>query len=204
MTFDTKKRDPVMSNALQKVEIVPATAERWPDVEELFGPKGAVGGCWCMWWFQSGKEFESNAGPGNREQLRRRVHSGRPPGLLAYLEGQVAGWCALGPRDEYKRVGASRNLKPAGIDRGAWAITCFFVGRGARRQGLASLLLSAAVDFAREHGATSVEGYPIDTSIRQGKASDFTGTQPMFERNGFVEVERRAAFRPIMRLSLES
>lgn len=28
----------------------PLTAEAWSDFEELFGRRGACGGCWCMWW----------------------------------------------------------------------------------------------------------------------------------------------------------
>lgn len=186
------------------LQIVPATAKRWNDVETLFGPKGAVSGCWCMWWFQRGKEFEANAGEPNRLALRERVLSDRPPGLLAYADGAPAAWCALGPRDEYKRIGNSRNFKPAEADPGAWAITCFFVGRGARRQGLATQLLQAAVAFADEHGATSIEGYPVDTRDRAMNPYDFTGTQDMFERAGFVEAERRGKNRPIMRLPLDS
>jgi GNAT superfamily N-acetyltransferase len=187
-----------------EVEIVSATGERWPDVESLFGPRGAVGGCWCMWWYQRGKEFDTNAGEPNRLALRERVLSGRPPGLLAYADGNAVAWCALGPRDEYKRIGHSRNFKPAEADPGAWAITCFFVARVARKQGLASQLLARAIDFARENGATNIEGYPVDTRDRAMNPYDFTGTQSMFERAGFVEAERRGKNRPIMRLSLDS
>ncbi len=28
-------------------DVVPLTPERWPDLEDLFGPKGACYGCWC-------------------------------------------------------------------------------------------------------------------------------------------------------------
>ena len=67
-----------------------------------------------------------------------------------------------------------------------WAVTCFVVARAARRSGVASALLEAAVTYAREHGARVIEGYPVDTAgARITSASGYTGTLSMFERAGF-------------------
>ena len=76
----------------------PATPERWPDIERLFGPNGACAGCWCMWWRLGRRDFERQKGEGNRAALRRLVESGGVPGLLAYQGGLPVGWCALSPR----------------------------------------------------------------------------------------------------------
>ncbi len=73
----------------------PLTAERWPDLEKLFGERGACGGCWCMWWRLSRGEFERQKGAGNKRALRRLVNSDLPPGVLAYLGGEPVGWCAV-------------------------------------------------------------------------------------------------------------
>jgi hypothetical protein len=44
----------------------PVTPERWPDLERLFGPRGACGGCWDMWWRAERSTFEAQQGDGNR------------------------------------------------------------------------------------------------------------------------------------------
>ena len=41
-----------------ELEFHPVTPERWSDFETLFGEKGACGGCWCMLWRLTRKEFE--------------------------------------------------------------------------------------------------------------------------------------------------
>jgi GNAT superfamily N-acetyltransferase len=85
-----------------------------------------------------------------------------------------------------------------------WAITCFYIDRRHRRQGVAAALLQAAVDHARAQGAPTLEAYPIDTSDRGSVASAdiYTGTLAMFDRAGFREVARRDG-RPIVRLTVD-
>ena len=66
------------------------------------------------------------------------------------------------------------------------SINCFVVARTARRSGVASALLDAAVAYAAEHGAAILEGYPVDTrGTRISSASVYTGTAGMFRRAGF-------------------
>ena len=55
------------------MEIHPLTPERWSDFEELFGPRGAYGGCWCMWWRTTRKEFEGCQGEKNRQAMKALV-----------------------------------------------------------------------------------------------------------------------------------
>lgn len=186
------------------IEVLPANAERWNDLQQLFGPNGAVAGCWCMWWFQSSREFEANHGDPNRALLEAKVRGETPPGLLAYVDGRVAGWCAIGPRDAYGRLQRSRNLGAGTPDDRAWAIVCFYIAPWARRMGIARALTEAAVAFAREHGAATVESYPVDTTDGRKRSSGdvFTGVPAVFESAGFTEVERRAPARPIMRRRL--
>ena len=69
-----------------KLEFHPVTPERWSDLETLFGEKGACGGCWCMLWRLTRKEFEAQKGEGNRRAMQRIVNSGEIPGLLAYSD----------------------------------------------------------------------------------------------------------------------
>lgn len=184
------------------VEVHPVTPARWADLEALFGPRGAVGGCWCMYWRLRAKDYEAGLGDENRAALHALVAAGREPGLLAYVAGQPAGWCSLGPRETFPRFARSRTLQPID-DRPVWSIVCFFVDRRFRRRGLMGALLQAAVAYAREHGARIVEGYPIDPGEqRYAEVYSWTGYLDAFRAAGFVEVARRSEKRPIMRLHL--
>jgi ribosomal protein S18 acetylase RimI-like enzyme len=84
---------------------------------------------------------------------------------VAYVEDQAVGWTRVGPRSDFPRVTASRALARVLTDEpGVWWVTCFAVDNHYRRAGVASALLKAAVEFSREHGATAVEGHPVDVA----------------------------------------
>lgn len=179
------------------------TPERWADLETLFGPQGACGGCWCMWWRIPRAEFNRQQGEGNRLALRALVESGVVPGILAYADGRPVGWCALQPRVEYPALARSRVLK-AVDDAPVWSVTCFYVAKGHRRQGITVKLLEAAAAHARAHGAAVLEGYPKDpqSGEKQPDAFIFTGMLSAFLQAGFSEVARRSPTRPTMRKDL--
>lgn len=187
---------------MSRPEIHPLTAARWPDLERLFGPKGACAGCWCTWWKLRRPEWTAGKGEGNRRRQEAWVRSGTVPGLLAYVDGAPAGWVAVEPREAYSALGRSRTLAP--VDgTPVWAITCFFVARPHRRKGISRALAQAAVRHARAAGARAVEAYPVD--YRGGKVADawvFTGAPSTFRDLGFVEVARRSRSRPIVRKTL--
>ena len=187
---------------MPRLEVHPLTPRRWPDLEKLFGPRGACGGCWCMYWRLPRKEVERRKGEGNRRLLRKLAGSGTPPGLLAYLDGEPVGWCALAPREVYPVLGRSRVL--ARVDeKPVWSVVCFFVARRHRSRGVSRALVRAAVAFARKHGAKIAEGYPVEP--RKGRAPDvflWTGLPGTFLTAGFKEVARRSPTRPILRRAL--
>jgi len=82
-------------------EVHPLTPKRWPDFETLFGDHGAYGGCWCMWWRSTRREFEERKGEGNRRALKAIADGGKVPGILAYLGQEPVGWCSVAPREEF-------------------------------------------------------------------------------------------------------
>jgi GNAT superfamily N-acetyltransferase len=184
-------------------DVFPLTRERWADFERLFGPRGACGGCWCMWWRLTNAEMEAGKGEGNRLRQKGSVEAGRVPGLLAYLGGLPAGWIAVEPRREYPRLARSRVLAP--LDEvPVWSVTCFFVDRRYRNQGLTVALLKAAVEHVARQGGRVVEGYPIEPR-QPGKSPPvfvYTGLVSAFLRAGFKEAARRSPTRPIMRLTI--
>jgi GNAT superfamily N-acetyltransferase len=156
-----------------------------------------------MWWKETQGEFEARAGASNRLAFRRIVASGKVPGILAYSGRTPVGWCAVEPRDRYKRLVRSRTLAP--VDEAAvWSVVCFFVARGFRRIGLQADLVGAALAHASRNGARIVEGYPVDPGKGASAAAwMWTGIASAFRRAGFVEVERRSRTRPIMRYFFE-
>jgi GNAT superfamily N-acetyltransferase len=180
----------------------PLTSERWNDLEALFGPRGACGGCWCMTWRLTRAEYERGKGDGNREAFRAVVASGAPVGLLAYAGNEPIGWCAIAPREDFPALERSRILKRVD-DEPVWSVVCFFVKRGWRRRGISTRLLTAAIDFAAEHGARIVEGYPVEPrKAEMPPVFAWTGLTASFRQAGFVEVARRSEKRPIMRYEI--
>jgi GNAT superfamily N-acetyltransferase len=181
------------------LEIHPATPGRWADFEALFGPKGAVGGCWCAYWRASAKAVKAGKGEGNKALIRRAVEAGPPPGLIACLGGKPAGWCAVAPRTAYPRLQNSRILAPVDAEP-VWSVTCFFLAREARGRRLSVALLKAARAFVAAEGGRILEGYPVEpVKSPYPAAYAWTGFAGAFREAGFTEVARRSPTRPIMR-----
>jgi GNAT superfamily N-acetyltransferase len=127
------------------------------------------------------------------------VRDGPAPGVLAYAEEEPVGWCAVAPRQVYVRLQKSRVLAPVD-DRPVWSISCLFVARPYRRQGVSVRLIRAATEFARGQGAEVVEAYPVvPYTDAMPAAFAWTGTVSAYERAGFREAARHSDARPIMR-----
>jgi GNAT superfamily N-acetyltransferase len=178
----------------------PLTPERWDDFEALFGANGACAGCWCAWFLMTNREFTGAKKEGHKELMRTIVHSGVEPGIIAYADGVPAGWVALAPRERYKRLATSKHLG-AVDEKPVWVISCFFIHRIYRRQGLMEKLLAAAVAYAREMGVQTLEAFPLDVEGKMSSTQMYTGKSSVFYDLGFSEVARRD-YRPILRLEL--
>ena len=179
----------------------PLTPDRWHDVVKLFGPRGACAGCWCMFPRNTTAEGKTSGAP-NRRAFKKLVDSGIPPGLLAYDGDEPVGWVAIAPRAEYRRFERSRILQPVD-QQPVWSVPCFFIAREHRGRGLTTALLGAACDWARDRGASIVEGYPVDTHGKiYAPTFAFHGVVATFTAAGFHEVLRRSDRRPIMRRAL--
>ena len=190
-----------------RVQSSAATAQRWSDVVSVFGRRGEdPGWCWCR-RFLAPPTDAVDLGD-NREALRREIYTAVvPPGVIAYVDDAPAGWSRVMPRSALPAVLANRALRRLLVDDpGAWWVACFAVDRRQRTSGVATALLDAAVAHARAHGATAVEGHPVDTdSLHAWRVSGsalFTGTMRMFLTNGFTEIGRTYPSGPVMRLEL--
>ncbi len=179
------------------IRVVPATPDRWPDIEELF----ARIACWCQYWRVPASEYRRASTDELREglraarqrALRNQVGQPTPPGMLAYIDGRSLGWCGFGPRHTMERLVRSRTI-PAVDTRPVWAIVCFLVRVGYRRRGVARALLDGAIECARLHGAPALEAYPVDPgSKRIDVTFAYVGTLSMFERAGFRRIVETSA-----------
>ncbi len=178
------------------------TPELWPALEDLFGRGGASNGCWCMYW-PIGPEYRRRPRTENQEALRTLTKHGPAPGLLAFDGDLAVGWCRLTPRATQPWLERARFFERVD-DLPVWSLSCFYVRRSHRRQGVTSALITAALRAAKRAGAPAVEAYPVDTAAPKGTSNLFTGTAHSFEQAGFVTVARRSPARPIMRHDLRS
>lgn len=186
-----------------KLDFYPLTPQHWDDFETLFGLHGAFSGCWCMWFYERGKEFAQNQGEPNRLALKARVDSGQTPGILAYQNGTPVGWCAFAPRAAYPRLAHSRTLKPLD-DTPVWSVTCFYIAKAFRGQGLTVKLLKAVQSEVKARGGKVIEGYP--TQPKEERTNDawlFAGLVSAFLKAGFIEVAHPTETRRIMRYTIQ-
>ncbi len=185
---------------VEKWEYHPLTPERWEDFVQLFGPNGACAGCWCAWFLMTNREFTTSRKEGHKELMRTLVHSGFVPGIIAYADGKPAGWVALAPRERYKRLATSKLL--AAVDeQPVWVISCFYIFRDYRHQGLMEKLITAAVEYARGQGVKILEAFPVDAKEKMSSLSLFTGKADIFYRLGFEQAALRET-RLILRKTL--
>jgi GNAT superfamily N-acetyltransferase len=191
--------------AVGAIEVVPATPNRWADIVTVLGGNSDKG-CWCQAPRGRAAGY-GRAEPGaRREALQSQLDENPPPGMLAYVGGEIAGWCGFGPRPNLPRLVRSRTI-PKVDDLPVWSILCFNVRPGFRRRGVAAALLDGVIDFARRSGAPGVEAYPIDPEGgRVDVGFGYVGVTPMFEKAGFRRVVETAAHsdrRPRILMRLE-
>lgn len=191
------------TSTIGALEFYALDRSRWKDFEDLFGQRGACGGCWCMSWRLKKSVFESQKGEGNRRAMKELVEDGEVTGIIAYLENKPVAWCAVAPREQYPRLENSRVLSRLD-DKPVWSITCLFIAKSFRRKGISSLLLKGVIEYCRKEGVKIIEAYPIipyADSIPDAFA--WTGILSSYKKAGFKEAGRRSKSRPIMRYYLE-
>ena len=167
------------------IEVLPATG-RWDDFASFMVPrKPGARGCVCIAYRNSSLDM-----PGRVAHMRALCQSEPGPGVLAYVDDQVAGWCSVAPKSTYRALVNSRTI-PHVQDEDAWSVVCFVVRPAFRRRGLMHHLLDGAVEHAHAMGATALEGYPVDPgSDRIDQTSGYVGTVQLFEAHGFSRVRQ--------------
>jgi len=190
--------------------VVPANEASWEDLRTVFGTRGQASRCQCQRYKLRPREsFASFPAEERAQRLRQQTDCGHPgsgttSGLVAYLDGEPVGWCAVEPRTAYEGLLRNNRVPWQGRDEdktddSVWAVTCLFTRAGLRKRGVSRALARAAVDFARERGARAIEGYPI-TTTNVVLEELHVGTEGVFADAGFTEVSRPTPRRVVMRL----
>ncbi len=176
----------------------------WPFVADLFGSKGACGGCWCQYWRvpRGGRLWESVKGDPNKKAMKKLVESGRATGILAFEGERPVGWCSFGRRTDFPRTERVKAYCRDDIE-GVWSINCFFVIKEFRGQGLSLKLAEKAVRAIRKRKGRIIEAYPVTLTGEGNKlppAFSYTGPEKIFESLGFKEIQRISRSSPLYRL----
>ena len=178
------------------------TSYNWKVLEQLFGEKGACGGCWCMLWRLPHQEFEKNKGDGNRKLLKAMAKKNKPLGIIAMDKDMAIGWCSVSPKSSFVRLKKSRLFKENFEREDVWTVSCLFLIKGYRRRGISSGLIQEAARYAFSLGAKIVEAYPLtnsDNSIPDAFA--WVGFEGMYRKAGFKKTSSPSAKRAVMQLS---
>jgi GNAT superfamily N-acetyltransferase len=214
----TSSRAPAVKPQLAEapIAVVPANEASWDDLQTVFGTRGTATICQCQRFKLQPKEAFSNFPAEERaRRLREQTNSGIPEadtttGLVAYLDGEPVGWCAVEPRTAYPGLLRVYRVPWVGraedkTDDSVWAVTCLFTRAGFRRRGVSYALARAAVDFARERGARALEGYPMITEPGQDVTwgEILVGNRSIFAAAGFTEVSHPTPRRVVMRIDFD-
>jgi len=173
----------------------PVTRSTAGDFETLFGGPGGPKPCWCMTWRATPEEIKHNKGPARRRQILGRIADCVPVGLVGYAGGEPVAWVSIAPRHTFRNLGGPEAQPGDKI----WSLTCMYVRRQLRGEGIGRQLITAAIAYAREQQADILEAYPVAPTSPSYR---FMGFVPVFEGFGFVEVGKAGTRRHVMRLTL--
>ena len=199
----------------QGVKVVPANEASCDDLLTVFGARGPAAGCYCQRYkLAPGEAFSKFPREERAARLREQTACGNPDaettsGLVAYVDGEPAGWCAVESRPTYAGLVRVYRVPWEGrdedrSDEGVWAVTCVLVRAGYRKRGIAYALAAAAVEHARARGARALEAYPMRTEAGEITWDEIhVGAQSIFADAGMSEVSRPGKRRAVMRINFE-
>lgn len=192
---------------MSTITIQPATADRFDDVQHALSGGGDGAACQCQWWMLRNKDWQNTSRTDREEMLRHEIGAPVSPALIAYVDGEAAGWVRVGPRTAQTRLAYTRAFAASPLawdDPDVWAVTCFVIRREFRGQGLNHRLLEAAVAHARANGARAIEAYPVDVPVSKRHTNDlYIGILSVFLAAGFAEVARPKPDLAIVQLLLD-
>ncbi len=167
----------------------PLDASTWDAFAELVERNnGVFGGCWCIGFHLQPGEKE----PDHRGAKEARVREGRAHAALVFDDdGQAQGWCQFGSPAELPGIKHRREYNKDAPPWPDWRITCFYVDKGHRGQGIARVALAGALDQIAQAGGGLVEAISEVTQDRQAHGRFlFSATAKLFEQHDFARVRQ--------------
>ena len=163
------------------------TPETWSDFEEMFlRHKGVSGGCWCMFHQLSASQFQKLDRDTRRSLHQERVTNGLATGAILYQNTNAVGWAQFGRTGNMEQILRTRKLiswVEEGNQLPEWFITCLFVDKAYRKQGLQKYTLTSAIKAIELSGGGLTAGLPFD--FPDGNRPAYSGSIHLFEREGF-------------------
>ena len=167
--------------------------DTWPDFEKLAPQQGQ---CWCMYYHRARPVTRGMTGEQatsrNKRDKEALVRNGRSHATLVYDGKSLAGWCQYGLKEELPRIDAGRNYKkldPLPPEEKLWRITCFYVDRHHRKQGVARTALKGTLESIKKQGGGVVEAYPVvSKSMAAHPEWLWFGTPKMFLNEKFKRI----------------
>ncbi len=175
-------------NATPRFRVEPLSTATWASFADLVERHNGVwGGCWCVEFHEDGKTRGSH----RRDLKERKVRDGTTHSALVLDADRCVGWCQFGTPAELPRIKHLRVYTQEASTPPDWRITCFFVDKDYRGQGVASTALAGALELIKKMGGGLVESYPEDVEGRTVSASFLHNSRlSMFESQGFARVRR--------------
>lgn len=194
------------------IRVLPANEASCEDLLAVFGDRGSSATCFCQRYkLQPREAFSKVPRTERRERLLSQTRCGDPgaeatSGIVAYLDAEPVGWCAVEPRPAYFGLARVYRVPWEGrdedkADETVWSVTCILVRAGFRGRGIAYRLAEAAVQHARTRGAKALEAYPYRTEVGEVTWDEIhPGAESIFVAAGMQEVTRPGRRRVVMRI----
>jgi len=178
----------------------------WNDFETLFlRDKGTHASCFCVYNRITMGEYIQSTVEWRRAKSKEWVLSGEATGILVYEDDVPVAWCQYGKasefgvfdrRKDYLALNLTEELLPT------WRITCLFVSKDRRNQGLSGKALDAALLEIAKAGGGIVEVFVLKNPKRE--KIEFTGSVEMYQRRGFSYVAPIGSTTHLMRRNVEA
>lgn len=163
----------------------PRTWDAFADLAERHN--GVWGGCWCT-WFHLRPDPPERKTLGHREFKRRLVEADRAHAALVFDGDAAVAWAQYGPVSELQNIHHRKQWEQGVVRMPDYRITCLFVDRNYRRNGMAAIAVQGALALIAAAGGGLVESYPHDLPPGKKVSSSFlyNATRTMYEQLGFT------------------
>jgi GNAT superfamily N-acetyltransferase len=184
--------------------VKPLGRETWDAFAQLVERHNGVwGGCWCLWFHPRSPE-KGQSLEGNRALKQRLVDEGQAHAALVFDGEAAVGWCQYGTPEELPNIYHRKEYEAGLVTPPDYRLTCFFVDRAHRREGVAAVALQGALQLIAEAGGGVVEAYPQDTQGKKVSASFlYNGTRSLFEQAGFTYERPKGKNHSVMSITVE-